>query len=302
MTAPSASAAPRTVREALAWGTAVLRAAGIETPEIDARLLVGVAASLDALDLLRDPERLLSEPEAHRLAAFLDRRRAHEPVSRILGRREFYGRTFEVTPATLDPRPDTETVVEAALEAVRESFGPERPIRILDVGTGTGCLLLTLLAELPNATGLGTDISEGALGVAARNAAALGLAARAKFESVRSLEGLAETFDVLVSNPPYIPAADISGLMPDARNYDPLSALDGGPDGLDVYRAIAGRLAAVVPQGWAVVEVGAGQALQVSALLKEALGPRLRQIRVVSDLGGHARCVAVQSQNVLMPH
>jgi release factor glutamine methyltransferase len=282
------------VRDAQAALTRAFGAAGIEEPARDARLLLGAALEASAADLIRAPERPLSEADARKLADFALRRLEREPVSRIVGVRGFYGRDFLITPATLDPRPCTETVIDAALEiAEREGF-KERPIRILDVGTGSGALLVTLLAELPLATGLGTDISDDALAAARANAGRLGVAARATFLNRRTLEGVEGPFDMLVSNPPYIPSGDIAALEPEVRSFDPWGALDGGADGLDIYRALADGLAATVPDGWALFEVGAGQAEPVAALLRGALGGAA-ETRMWTDLGQHRRCVAART-------
>jgi release factor glutamine methyltransferase len=218
-------------------------------------------------------------------------------VSRILGEREFYGRPFALSEATLDPRPDSETLIGAALElAMQEGWG-EAPIRILDIGTGTGCLLLTLLAELPNATGLGTDISEEALATAQRNAQALGLADRAAFARHDMLDGVAGPFDLVVSNPPYIASGDIPVLAPEVHQFDPHAALDGGPDGLAFYRRISQGLDKVLG-GWVVLEVGMGQADAVALLLQQAFVKTLHaELRRYDDLGGHTRCVALRLQS-----
>ena len=278
--------------EWIAYGARRLRSAGIESPERDARLLVAFATGGNALDLIANPERPVDALGAGRIRLALDRRAAGEPVSRIMGAREFYGRSFKVAPATLDPRPDSETLIDAALEIADEEGWRERPIRILDIGTGTGCLLLTVLAELDCATGLGTDIDPAALEVAAENARRLGLASRVQFACGRSLSGIDETFDLLISNPPYIPSADIPGLAPEVRDHDPLTALDGGPDGCTVYREIAARCGVVVPRGWVVLEIGAGHSGLVSAVFASYRRKRFRQ-----DLGGHTRCMAVQIQS-----
>lgn len=292
-----AGAGAVTLAAAVASLTRVLREAGIDSAERDARLLVAAAAGLGREDLLRAPERDLDTAAALRLEDYRGRRLAREPVSRILGVREFYGRPFRVTSDTLDPRPETETLVEAALEAVRIEGWSDRPLRILDVGTGSGCILVTLLAELPRATGLGTDVSAAALAIAADNAARLGVAGRTAFHCRRGLDGCTETFDIVVANPPYIPSRDIAALDADVRDYDPPTALDGGPDGLDVYRDMARNLADVVPDGWAFLEVGAGQSQAVAGLLREAIGrERLRAMRMWTDLGGHQRCVAARTQ------
>ncbi|WP_244534641.1 peptide chain release factor N(5)-glutamine methyltransferase [Hyphomicrobium sp. CS1GBMeth3] len=284
------------VRDAMAAVARSLEASGIDGAVRDARLLVLEALGIAATDLLRDPERRLSVDEAARLAAFARRRGAHEPVSRIVGTRGFYGRTFKITPATLDPRPCTETVVEAALEIADREGWRETPIRILDVGTGTGALLLTLLAELPKATGVGTDISEAALAVARENASMLGVAGRATFLTRRTLDGIEGTFHLLVSNPPYIPTREIAALDLEVREYDPFTALDGGADGLDIYRALAHGLQSAVPEGWAVFEVGAGQAKAVAQMLRSAAGAAAPpEIKIWKDLGHHERCVAVRT-------
>jgi len=283
------------IREAMARVARRLDDCGIEIPSRDARLLVGAALGLDSADLIREPARPLDAAAAARLAGFVARRAAHEPVSRILGVRGFYGRTFEITPATLDPRPATETLVDAALEIADRNGWRTRPMRILDVGTGSGALILTLLAELPLATGTGTDISEGALAVARRNAERLGLAARCSFVLCRSLEGVAETFDLLVSNPPYIPTGDIAGLDADVRDYDPRAALDGGADGLAIYRELALGLVRIVPEGVALLEVGAGQAEAVADIFRHAAGAALAGSESWKDLGSHTRAVAVMT-------
>lgn len=288
-----------TAREAMAAVTRRLDAAGIEGAQRDARLLLLGALGMSATDLLREPERRLSADEAARLAEFARRRGGHEPVSRILGSRGFYGRTFRITPDTLDPRPCTETVVEAALEiADREGWRAE-PIRILDVGTGSGALIVTLLAELPMATGIGTDISEAALAVARENAERLGVAARATFLNRRTLDGVEGTFHLLVSNPPYIPTDAIATLEPEVRGFDPVIALDGGADGLAFYRALAEGFPRLLPAGWAAVEVGAGQAEDVAEIFRRvAAGTGAApEIKTWKDLGQHTRCVAVQTQN-----
>lgn len=283
-------------REAAAALTRVLDGAGIEGAARDARLLLIEALGISGTDLLREPARRLSEAEAGRLADFARRRAGHQPVSRILGTRGFYGRSFHITPATLDPRPCTETVVEAALEIAEREGWRAMPIRILDIGTGSGALLVTLLAELPLATGVGTDISEAALAVAQGNAERLGVARRATFLKRRTLEGIEGTYDLLVSNPPYIPTGEIAALDPDVRDFDPLGALDGGADGLDLYRAIAAGLKDCVPAGWSLVEVGAGQASDVESIFRRAGGAAIRETRQWKDLGQHTRCVAVRTQ------
>lgn len=246
-----------------------------------------------------EPCRRLSEAEAARLLEMVRRRIAREPVSRILGERYFYSRRFLVTPATLDPRPDTEALIELTLAIAAEEGWRDRPIDILDIGTGTGCILLTLLAEMDQTRGLGTDLSAAALEVARQNAASLGLAARARWQKARSLDGVAGRFDLVVSNPPYIPSGEIAGLEREVRHYDPLPALDGGTDGLDVYREIiSGSAGPEFRAGtWFVVEVGAGQAGAVVELVGRHCGALVAsRHRTAVDLGGHTRCVAWRPQ------
>lgn len=287
---------PATLGEAALAGQRTLAAAGIEDAGRDARLLLAAAAACRTGDIIAHPEWRLADEARVRFAGMLERRAAHEPVSRILGVREFYGRPFTLSAATLDPRPDTETLIEVALSIARREGWRDKSIRILDIGTGTGCLLLTLLAELPLATGLGTDISREALATASANAGALGLADRAAFEMHDVLAGVSGMFDLVVSNPPYIASGDIAGLESEVREFDPRAALDGGPDGLDIYRRIAAGLDRVA-RGWVVLEVGAGQADAVALVLQQAfVKTRVAELSLHCDLGGHARCVALRLQ------
>jgi release factor glutamine methyltransferase len=268
--------------------------AGLDTPALDARRLATLALGLEPVSLLREPERPLSGHDRVRLAEVTARRLAREPVSRIEGRRAFHGLDLEIGPATLDPRPETETLVGAVLDLAKERTAP----RILDLGTGSGAILLALLHHLPEAIGLGVDISEGALRVAARNAARHGLAGRAAFRRSSWLDEVAGRFDVVVSNPPYIPAREVAALDPEVVRFDPVAALDGGPDGLAAYRAIAGRVADVLkPDAWVAVEVGAGQSEPVARILGDAF-PKETPVdcRIWSDLAGIARCVAVRAR------
>ena len=294
--APAAQGLGVMLRDAVRTAQRALAEAGVEDAGREARLLVVAAAGVNTAQIIAHPEQQLRVDTQAKLQAMLARRCAREPLSRILGEREFYGRRFVLSPATLDPRPDSETLIEAALRiAVREGWR-ERRIRILDIGTGTGCLLLTLLAELPLATGLGTDISAAALQTAVMNAASLDVAARTTFALADMLDGVDDPFDLIVSNPPYIESADIAALSPEVRKYDPHAALDGGPDGLDFYRRIAAGLERVL-HGWAILEVGAGQADAVALLLQQAfVKTRRAEVTRHSDLGGHTRCVAVRLQ------
>ena len=288
---------PVTLGEAMRTAQRTLAAAGVEDAGRDARLLVAAAAGCTTADIIAYPERVLSANVRTRIADMVARRSKREPVSRILGSREFYGRQFMLSPATLDPRADSETLIDTSLEIAAREGWRERPIRIIDIGTGTGCLLLTLLAELPLASGVGTDISEEALATAAANARALGLGARAVFEKRDLLHGVSGPFDLVISNPPYIARADIDGLAPEVREYDPWAALDGGPDGLNMYREIASQLPSVSPT-CAVLEVGAGQDEAVAVLLHQAfVKTRRAEVTKHYDLGGHARCVALRLQS-----
>lgn len=287
-----------TLRQAVDKMTLILSAAGIPGAPRDARVLTAAATSRRAVDLIADPEAPLDAKAARELSAMAARRAAHEPVSRILGEREFYGRAFEITPATLDPRPDSETLIEAALGLVSQvGLRDGDGLRILDIGTGSGCLIVTLLAELPAATGLATDICPAALAVALRNAERHGVANRLRLRQSDILDGMDGRYNLLVSNPPYIPSGDISGLDADVASFDPRIALDGGADGLAFYRRIAGRLGDVIglpPQpGWAVFEVGAGQSDDVARILREA---GFAPATIWQDLGGHTRCVAVETR------
>jgi release factor glutamine methyltransferase len=262
--------------------------AGLDSPELDARLLAGDALGLDHTALTVDGGRLLDERETEALATLAARRLAREPVARILGRKEFWGLEFRLTGATLVPRPETETVVEAALAAIDTDGPRDRPLRIADLGTGSGAILLALLHELPNAIGIGTDVSREALATAAENASRLGLGARAEFIVGDFGAGLAGPLDLVVSNPPYIAAGEIDGLPPEVRN-DPRGALDGGPDGLDCYRTIAGQAPGLLhATGHLVVELGIGQEPAVAALFRAA---GLVPISARADLAGIPRAL-----------
>jgi release factor glutamine methyltransferase len=268
-------AAPLTVAGARRVWTARFRERGIESPELDARILVGHALALDHAALASAASRLLNPVQQQAIAALALRRIAREPVARILGAKEFWSLTLQVSPATLLPRPETETVVEAALDAVARPGPRSRPLRIADLGTGSGAVLLALLSELPAARGIGTDISAAALAVARANANRLAVGG-AHFVACDMAAALSGPFDLIVSNPPYIASADIGGLAPEVRDFDPRAALDGGPDGLAFYRAIAAAAPALLaPGGALVVELGAGQAQAVAALFAAAgLAPR----------------------------
>ena len=226
---------------------------------------------LSRAQLLAQSDRILEPREIAAVSALAARRLKREPVSRILGRKEFWSLTLDVTPDVLVPRPDTETVVEAALDHVAGGGLRLENLRILDIGTGTGALVLALLQELPNARGVATDLSAAALEVARGNAERLKLASRCAFVVCNVADGLQGRFDLIVSNPPYIARGAIASLDPEVRDYDPRLALDGGADGLDAYRAIAsGAPSLLAPGGRLIVELGAGQAAPVSALFEAA--------------------------------
>ena len=271
--------------------TLQFKSAGIDSAELDARILTGHVLGLDLTGMITAAQRQLTPDESARLEDFARRRLAGEPVARIVGEKEFWGLPLHLAPATLVPRPDTETVVELALELVRAGGELDRRLRIADLGTGTGAILLALLSELPAATGIGTDISEAALQTAAANAARAGLSERTTFIACDYASGLSGPFDLIVSNPPYIRSADIGSLAPEVRNHDPLAALDGGADGLDAYRALVPQAAGLLaPGGALVVEAGAGQSGQIQALmvaagLTPAASPK-------ADLAGIPRAVA----------
>ncbi|MEA2758745.1 MAG: release factor glutamine methyltransferase [Methylobacteriaceae bacterium] len=258
-----------TFAEAHQRAAALLAEGAIETPKRDARVLLCEAADIDHAALLRDPDARLGDDAAARLQAFVERRLEREPVSRILGRREFWGLTLRVTPDVLDPRADTETLVAAAVETLRDRRG--EPLRILDLGTGSGALLCALLSEFPHAFGIGIDRSEPACRIARENLIRCGLAGRGAIICGHWGAALAGGFDLVVANPPYIASGAIGTLAPEVRDHDPRPALDGGPDGLAAYRAIAtglGRLSA--PHGVAVLEIGHDQAESAPACFRQA--------------------------------
>ena len=244
------------------------KAANIDSAELDARTLVGAALNLDLTGLIASGSRTITPSEAARLDDFALRRLAGEPVARIIGQKEFWGLPLKLSAATLVPRPDTETVVERALEILRADDMQNRALRIADLGTGSGAILLALLSELPNAEGIGTDISADALATAAANAAQLGLAHRASFIRCDYATALSGMFDLIVSNPPYIRSADIATLAIDVREHDPILALDGGADGLAAYRALIPQSAGLLaPFGALVVEAGQGQSSAIETLM-----------------------------------
>jgi release factor glutamine methyltransferase len=268
----------------------VLRAAAIESPRLEARLLLGHAMGATPEALLRDPGAPVPPEAAARFRAALTARLDAVPVAHILGTQGFWTLDLAVSPATLIPRPDSESLVEAALGAFPDAGAA---LRVLDLGTGTGCLLLAVLAERPRAFGVGVDLVPGAAALAAGNAARNGLADRAAFLAGDWAASLSARFDLILSNPPYIESAAIAGLMPEVARHEPRSALDGGADGLAAYRHLAAILPGLLaPGGAAVLELGAGQRQAVEAL---ARGAGLVPSACRTDLGGVERALVLRA-------
>jgi release factor glutamine methyltransferase len=263
-----------------------LQAAGIDSPVIDARLLVEAASGASRADIISEPHRALDDAQRTTLDGYLERRERREPISHILGVKGFWKIMLRVTPHVLTPRPDT----EALLDAVLPLFPEAARFKVLDLGVGSGAIVLAILAERPAATGLGIDVSEEALAVARENAANLGLAGRIALMRGDWTAGLEpSSFDLVVSNPPYIATAEIEGLDPEVRDHEPRLALDGGKDGLDAYRALAPAILEVLkPEGWFAVEIGLGQREAVEALFRAA---GAADLRMVQDLGARDRVV-----------
>jgi release factor glutamine methyltransferase len=280
------------LRRAFESTRTALRAAGLDTPELDARVLVANAAGVTSGEVVLRGDLALSPNAEARLADAVARRLAREPVARILGRREFWGLIFDLGADTLVPRPETETLVECVLADLRDR-GIAAP-RIADLGTGSGAILLALLSELPAARGVGVERAPGAASTARRNAARLGFADRALVTLGDWAAPLAPAgFDVVVSNPPYIASVELAGLDPEVRHHDPRAALDGGPEGLDAYRALLpSAAAALAPGGLLALEIGETQAADV-ARLADAAG--LHEISVAHDLAGRPRVVTART-------
>jgi len=263
-----------------------LEAAGIDTPVLDARLLLEAGAGVSRLEIVTDPRRSVTDAQVEAVNALTARREAREPVSQIIGSKHFWTLDLAVNANVLTPRPETEFVVEAGLQ---ETLPADASHRILDLGAGSGAIILALLKERPNATGIAVDISEGALEIVRRNAAALGVADRLEIRQNDWAEGLDERFDLIVSNPPYIRTGDIEGLEPEVARFEPWLALDGGEDGLVAYRIITAALPRLLKPGAAfALEVGLGQAEAVKALA-EAAGLSTGEPR--RDLSGIPRVV-----------
>jgi release factor glutamine methyltransferase len=275
--------------EAVNAAAARLAASGIDEPRREARLLLALALCRPIEQLVLSSKDTIAPAGAARLAAFVERRVCHEPYSRIAGRREFWSREFLLSSDTLDPRPDSETLIAAALAQITDR---DAAIDVIDLGTGSGALLLALLTELPNARGLGVDRAPGAVEMARRNAAALGLADRARFAVGHWGHGLSTRVDVILVNPPYIPSACLAELAPEVTRYDPQAALDGGPDGLAAYRELAPEVAGLLwSTGFAVCEIGAGQGGAVIELMGQSC---LETVAMACDLAGIERCLVVR--------
>jgi release factor glutamine methyltransferase len=267
----------------------IFRVRGFDTPDLDARILVAHALMIDRAKLAANGDRELEPRETNAIQARAARRLAHEPVARIVGHKEFWSLDLYVGPAVLVPRPDTETVVEAALAVIDAAGARKAPLKLLDIGTGSGAILLALLSELPNASGTGSDVSTQALDIARDNATRLGFAKRCAFVAADGGGALSGPFDVIVSNPPYVSRSEIASLAPEVREHDPLIALDGGADGLDGYRMIASDARRLLgAAGHLVVELGAGQETAVAALLTQA-GLRVSATR--KDVAGTVRAL-----------
>jgi release factor glutamine methyltransferase len=271
-----------------AWNAAKdrLKTVQIDQPAIDARLLLEVAADVTRTDIITDPYRVLTDAQMATLDDFLNRRAAREPVSHIIGRKGFWKILLQVNKNVLTPRPETEVIVDEVLKA----FPEQMSFNMLDLGVGSGTILLAVLAERPAAKGLGIDVSEEALAVARENAANLDLANRVALLRGDWTSGLGDdSFDLVVSNPPYIATHVIDTLEPEVRDHEPRLALDGGPDGLDAYRILAGEILRVLkPGAMFAVEIGYDQSATVEALFRQA---GANNVRTVKDLSTHDRVV-----------
>lgn len=272
-----------------AWGAAKsrLKDAGIDSPAIDARLLLEAAAGVQRIEILTDPYREMTPAQEAALDGYLERRARREPVSRILGRKGFWKIMLNVSPAVLSPRPDTESILDVVLPQFPEGMA----FNVLDLGVGSGAILLAILSERPAAKGLGVDVSEEALAVARENAANLGLEGRCSLLRGDWTFGLGDAgFDLVVSNPPYVATHEIETLDPEVREHDPHLALDGGADGLDAYRALAPEILRLLkPGGVFAVEIGSTQSAAVEALFREA---GAEGVRTAKDLANRDRVVA----------
>lgn len=268
--------------------------AGIETTTLDARLLLQHVTGLSHSEFILRKGLVLSADQTEALSHLVRRRMQREPISRILGQSEFWSLPFLISENTLDPRPDTETLIEHALEMI--GTRKNEPLRLLDLGTGSGCILLSLLHELPFATGLGVDINPGALEIANKNAANLALDGRTKFQTSDWFSTVEGEFDVILSNPPYIPESELENLMPEVRFFDPTLALNGGETGLNPYEIIFSRAKEfLAPSGLLLLEFGKGQDTQlVEMLTKSVLKPYIQNFDLKSDLSGTIRTLGAK--------
>jgi release factor glutamine methyltransferase len=283
-----------TIGDLLKDAAARLAEARIDGAAREARLLLQAAGDVPLAAQMAYPEREVEMATLARFHTLVARRAGREPMAHILGRREFWSLPFKVTADTLDPRPDSETLVQAVLGKVGDRSAP---LRLLDFGTGTGCLLLALLHELGNATGLGIDLSRAALVVAEENARALGLASRASFRHGDWDAAADPGFDIIVSNPPYIATGDLAALQPEVARFEPRLALDGGPDGLAAYRRLMPAAARLLGRGaLAALEIGAGQG---DSVIRIGQAAGLRHIATTADLGGVARCVVFRKEQAV---
>ncbi len=281
-----------TAKEALREAVMLLQRAHIETASLDARILLEyvLQVSRERLLLMLDEPMNARQEESYR--DIVARRARRQPVAQLIGRREFWGMDFAVTSDTLDPRPDSETLIDALIKRFADRDGE---LNILDLGTGTGCLLLSLLKEFKNASGIGVDISEAALKVARENAKAHGLTFRTRFLQSDWCREVKQQYDIVISNPPYIASGDIAGLMPEVAEFEPKQALDGGADGLDAYRVIVAALPGILaPTGIAAFEIGAGQQ---AALEELAAKHGLVTLGTRTDINGITRCILLTHRN-----
>ena len=298
---PALLKGPSELCEAIRGLGKAFREAGVQTAGLDARLLASHVCALTPEQTIAEPRFMLSPEMTARINEVAARRLAGEPVSRIIGHREFWGLPFSLSPHTLVPRPETELLVEAVLDYVRAEGLSASPIRILDLGTGSGCLLGALLSELPLSTGVGVDLSQEALCTARENLRRLGLLNRASFLCADWARALSDaSFDIIVSNPPYIGSSEIAGLEAEVQGFDPRLALDGGEDGLEAFRAILAEAFRVLgAKGLLIFETGYRQAQIVREMMvNAALGACCLEARVLVDLNGIERAVAGRRQSV----
>ena len=269
-------------------------AVGIKTASLDARLLLQYVSGLTHSEIIAKPAYVLSPEEIETLTNLFQRRLKREPLSRLIGKTEFWSLPFEISPDTLDPRPDTETLIEHSLQLIGSK--KNTPLRLLDLGTGTGCILLSLLHELPEASGLGVDLNPGALEIARKNALNLSLDTRAEFQQSDWFSTIDGKFDAILSNPPYIPESDLPHLMPEVRDFDPILALNGGETGLAPYEIIFKNAINYLKQdGMLIFEFGQNQEKQLIDLLnKSPLGCFIETLEQRSDLAGIVRTIGVK--------